>query len=456
MSALNISQVEKFEILPSNQPANNTYSFKEGNPIITFNIGSTNKLLRPSSLRINGRITILDGVGALAGNNGLNKRRGESGGPTSQAVLYNSRVGVNGIFQNINISSNDTNQTLESVRQYGRMVASVLPSTHSTEDFLNNTGVVELNPGISSLAGSINNNTCNFSVRLLAGMLNGGNAIPLGVNGVRGLAFSLELCSDQMLLGGANAGTGAGASYKIDNLSMTGDLLVPDAEGQQKLAVPGNGSFTYNSFNNLYSVIDANDATQTYNLAQSNVLSVFHNFLPVSHANNYAQDSFATEPPMITNAAGTSYTSNANINKVSFSRGGMKLGLDYDLDVATQTAENRPPTGVEVNALNSIQPFNNITHLTNQPLLFNYGGNDQVIYEGEGLQKFTSVDAGKRNFAIGLAIDNVSQVGVNFRGQSYATRIQSTLDGKSPNAVYTYVMSKNTLVYSPQGIMVQS
>tara|TARA_R110002012_G_scaffold237919_1_gene411665 strand:- start:1098 stop:2468 length:1371 start_codon:yes stop_codon:yes gene_type:complete len=456
MSALNIAQVEKFEILPSNQPANNTYSFKDGNPIITFNIGSTNKLLRPSSLRINGRITILDGDGKQPGNGALNQGR-QGGAATTAQVQFNPRVGVNGIFQNINISSNDTNQTLESVRQYGRMVASVMPSTHSTEDFLNNSGVVELNPGIESVAGALNNNTCNFGLRLFAGMMNGGNAIPLGVNGVRGLAFSLELCSDQMLLSGADAAASNGASYKIDNLSMTGDLLVPDAEGQQKLAVPGNGSFQYNSYNNLYSVIDANDATQTYNLAQSNVLNVFHNFLPVSHANNYAQDSFATAPPLLTNAAGTTYTGGtALINKVSFSRGGMKLGLDYDLDVAQQSQENRPQTGVAVNALNAIQPFSNITHLTNQPLLLNYGGNDQVIYDADGLQKFTSVDAGKRNFAVGLAIDNVSQVGVDFRGQSYATRIQSSLDGKSPNAVYTYVMSKNSLVYSPQGIMVQS
>ena len=60
MSNFQISQVEKFEILPSNQPANNTYSFRQGNPIITFNIGSTNKLLQASSVRINGKLTVRD------------------------------------------------------------------------------------------------------------------------------------------------------------------------------------------------------------------------------------------------------------------------------------------------------------------------------------------------------------------------------------------------------------
>ena len=55
---LNIVDVEKMEVLPSNQPNNNTYSFKNGNPIITLEIASQNKLLRPSSLRINGKLTV--------------------------------------------------------------------------------------------------------------------------------------------------------------------------------------------------------------------------------------------------------------------------------------------------------------------------------------------------------------------------------------------------------------
>ena len=53
-------------------------------------------------------------------------------------------------------------------------------------------------------------------------------------------------------------------------------------------------------------------------------------------------------------------------------------------------------------------------------------------------------------------MDRVSDVGVSFKGQSYATRIVSDLDGKSPNAVYTFVLAKNTLQYSPNGIMVMS
>jgi hypothetical protein len=451
MSNFSVAQVEKFEILPSNQPANNIYSFRNGNPIITFNIGSTNKLLQASSVRINGKLTVRDSGNAIVNNNNIRQ-----GGGT-QACQVNGRVGINGVFQNINIASNDTNQTLESVRQYGRLCSTILPSTHSEDDFVSNSGVVELNPGQNAAGANLQNNTVHFSSRVYCGIMNGGNQIPLGVNGVRGLNITFELAADPQLLFGAGAAANAGGFYQLSDLSLSGNLLVPDAKGQAQLAVPGKGAFEYNSYNNLYSVIDANDATQTYNLANSNVLSIFHNFLPVSFANNYAQDSFQTGLPLLTNAAGTVYNGGAiNVNKVSFSRGGLKLALDYDLDEQIQAANGRPQVGIMTNALNAIPRNKLANHSLNQPLLLNYAGNDENIFDAQGLQGFSSVDANVRNFAIGINTDPTSGVGISFKGQSYATRIQSNLDGKSPNAVYTYVLNKNTLIYSPQGIMVQS
>tara|TARA_Y100001937_G_scaffold101010_1_gene138458 strand:- start:50 stop:1411 length:1362 start_codon:yes stop_codon:yes gene_type:complete len=453
MAQMNIAQVEKFEILPSNQPANNIYSFRNGNPVITFNIGSQSKLLKASTLRINGELEVLTNAGAIANNNNLK-------GAGAVGIVTNHRVGASSIIQNVNISSNDTGQTLESVRQYGRLVASILPSTHSLDDFVSNYSTTELNAGLVGLSSNLNNNRVSFSIRLMAGMLNGGQAIPMGVNGVRGLQISIELASDQQVLSGAQAALAGGAFYQVRNLSLTGDMLVPDANGLQQLAVPGNGSFSYNSYNNLYSVIDSSDSTQTYNLANSNVLNVFHNFLPVSHANSYGQDSFSTNLPQLTNAAGTVYNGgNIQLNKVAFSRGGMKLALDYDLNVQTQSQQGRPLTAVNINALDAIMPYSSISHLSNQPSNEGFGGSDEVVYESNGTQQtFTQANptASGRNFAIGVALDNISGVGIDFRGQSYATRIQSNLDGKSPNAVYTYVLSKNTLVYSPQGIQVQS
>lgn len=446
---MSVVQIEKFEILPQNQPANNTYSFKSGNPLITFAIGAQSKNLRPSTLRLNGKFTVKKGDGTRPNNQSL-KAAGTG------TVQMNERVGVHSCFQNINISSNDTSSTLESVRQYGRLAATVLPSTHDASDFLSQTGVVSQNTGLSTTSDIMKNNTMSFSLPIYSGLLMGGNVIPLGVNGVRGLHFSFELASDQQVLFGANAGDGSGASYELSDLSLTGDMEILDAEGQSKMQIAGSGAMSYNSFSNLYSVIDSADSTQTYNLASSNVLSIFHNFLPVSQANSYGFDGFKTDVLLNTDGTGTTYNADATLKRVGFSRGGVKLGLDYDLISETQSTQGRPETGVMVNALDSVKRVGSITSMLSQPLLLSYGGGDQIIYRDSGLQEGVTVDSGKRNFAIGLATDRFSGVGINFRDVAYSTRLQTTLDGKSPNSVYSYVLSRNVLQYSPQGISVMS
>ena len=70
-SKLNIVQVEKFEVLPSNQPSNNAYSFRKGTPIITISVPAQAKYLRPSSVRINGTFRLNNSDGTLVDNNDL-------------------------------------------------------------------------------------------------------------------------------------------------------------------------------------------------------------------------------------------------------------------------------------------------------------------------------------------------------------------------------------------------
>ena len=105
-----VTQVEKFEILPSNLPSDGKYSFSQGNPIVQFNIASVPKLLRTSSLRVNGTISLRQSDKTAIDNLGLK-------GGTATDISMNSRVGVNSVFQNVNIASSESNQTVESVRQ---------------------------------------------------------------------------------------------------------------------------------------------------------------------------------------------------------------------------------------------------------------------------------------------------------------------------------------------------
>ena len=450
MSLPNIIRVEKFQVLPSNQPSNNTYSFRNGNPIITISIPAQAKYLKPSSVRINGKLRIKDSTGAIVNNNELR------GGAAGVNARLSSRVGVSSCFQNVVLSSEATNQSLEAIRQYGRLVSTILSSTHSQQDYASEKSVVALMNGFNSGTANLSNNEVQFSIPLYCGILQGGNPIPLSQNGINGLRIQLELASDQQLLHGAEAAS-SNCFYELADISVSGDLLIPDDQGVQKLMVQGSGAFQYNSWSSLYSVINSSDSTQTYNLANSQVLSVIHNFLPVNASNNYASDGYSNPMLKNTDNTGTNYDQPCNLKKVSFSRGGVKLGFDYDFDCQEQNANNVPETQVMMNYLNAFQPINTLSKMLNSKQLMNFGGNDLVPYRPVSalVNRSSGVDADpNRNFGIGLAMDRVSDVGVSFKGQSYSTRIISDLDGKSPNAVFTFILSKNVLQYSPNGILI--
>ena len=446
-----VTQVEKFEILPSNLPSLGKYSFSQGNPIVQFNIGSVPKLLRTSSLRVNGTISVRQSDKSAVDNLGFK-------GGTATDIQMNSRVGVNAVFQNVNIASSESNQTLESVRQYPRLIASVLPSVNSEEDFMSHNGLTSKATAIQDVNDVMCNNDMSFSVQMFAGIFQSSSVISLGVNGVRGLSLSLELAPDSQVLKTATADTGA--TYELSNMSISGDMLVGDAL-MSKLSVSSSGQMVFNSFSSLYSVINSSDSTSTFNLSASNVLSVIHNFVPPTHINSYANDGCATDMLKNKDASGA-YVTKVNLRKTSFSRGGLKLKYDYDFNSTDQSAQLLPETGVQIAALNALQPYTSLTKMLNQPLLFPYGTKDGVITSdttGSILhpepQVLTSTDPA-RNFCVGLAMDRLSGQGIDFRGTSYALRLQTDLDGNSPMSVYTYSLARNVLNWSPSGIFVSS
>ena len=452
--SLNILDFEKIEVLPSNQPAGGRYSFRNGTPIITLEIPANARYLRTSSLRINGALKITGGPNAILPNNNRLKK---GIGPLNDIVM-NSRVGVNACFQNVNLISAATNQSLESIRQYGRLVTSILSSTHSQQDMATEKSCTAVMNGLDSASSNMVNNEVRFSIPLYAGLLRGQSFIPLSANGVNGLRINLELASDQQLLTGSglnspgNAADGAGAFFELSDISLTCDLAVPDAEGVQELTSAGSGAFEYLSWSSLYSVINSGDATQTYNLANTKVLSVAHTFLPVSFSNSYSHDGFGTD--MLKNSNGGAFNGDVELRRVSFSRGGVRLGLDYEMRTSDQSLAKIPETQVLMNYLQAYQP---IGRMLNGRQIMGYGG--QMLRLDRPANKLANRDHGvsaddRRNFGIGLELDPVSDEGVNFRGQSYATRIVSSLDGQSANAVFTFILAKNTLTYTPQCIIV--
>jgi len=445
---MEVQRIEKFEVRSSNEPAGGVYSYKGGNPILTFTLGSVSKFLKPGSLRLNGKFKVKQ-----AGGQDLNNHSFVNGGGTLTDVQINPRVAIDSVFQNITISSAKSNQTLESVRQYGRLLSTLMPSTMGASDMLQNQGLVRLATGQQSSSDVMLNNQMSFSLRIFTGLLQGGKVLSMGQNGLNGLSFTFELASDQMVLFGSNAADAGGCSYELSDLSLTGDYIVPDPVTMEKMMVPSTGQMAYRAWNSLYSVINSSDSTQTFNLASSQTLSLFVNYIPVSHTNSYGHDAFETPAFLKKDGAGN-YTDDAVLKTVSYSRGGLKIGTDYDLQVEELSEQKLPETGVQINALNAVRKYVDNRHLSNQPLLFPYGENDKNIYD-DSLSSMVTVDA-KRNFSTGLHFDLIGEQGVNFKDQSFSQRIQTDLDGNSPISSYLFYLNNNILQYSPQGIQIMN
>ena len=320
-----------------------------------------------------------------------------------------------------------TNQTLEVVRSYGRYLASAQSVTHSQEDLDTNVQLESLTASRSMNGAFMVNQDVSFSIPLRTGLLSGASEIPIGTNGIRGMIVQLQLAPDSQVLGGwvdntgadkNDASSGTGAFYQLRDVSLSYNLLVPDEQGTQQMSNPSTGSLQYNAISHLYSVVNSSDATQNYNLGTGKTLSIFHNFLPTTHLNNYSKDGFAT--PKLQNSTAGVYNQDAQIQRVSFLKGGVNFPIENEIDVSTQ---NQLPTNVN-------------------PL------------DGNDVSKFTQVED-KDVFGIGVAEDPY-RVGVDFKNTNYGIRIVSDLNGSSPNSVFTYVLAQNALMYSPQGISVIS
>ena len=447
----NIVAVEKVEIDALNAPTQ-PFSFRGGFPIINFEIASQNKFLVGSSVRLNADIAIKQTGTGLLVNNGDNS----TGGARARADgCFNCRIGANACIKQITISNQD-NQSLEVVREYPRYLASVLPTTHSAADL--DTGVAQqsITASRSLVSAQSQNEGFSVSMPLRCGLLSGGNPLPLGMNGLRGLHIQLELSPDaQALSGWYDNNTTLTAvtnpvSYELRNVTLSYDLLVPDEDGQAQMGNATSGELTYNSVNHTYSVLNSSDQVVSLNLAARKVLAVHHNFLPTTFINNQARDGNATS--YLRNAGAGAYTAIADLTEVAFTRGGINFPRENPIRDRTVETGDRPQTEVLTTFINSIKPYENMNHslmsLTTQSGL---DTRPQLIDSVDVLP--ATLPDKVEVYGLGVRTDSF-KVGIDYSRTNYGLRVKSTLDGNSPMSLYTFTLAENVLAYSPQGIQV--
>ena len=284
----------------------------------------------------------------------------------------------------------------------------------------------------------------HFCMNLPCGLLNGGEPIPLMPEAVGGLLVEIHLSPDSQVFhtqGDADSASYTDSFYEFSDVSLVAELMEPDAEGLANLKKQQSGTYEYNSINSYYQTINSGNGIINFQLGLSRVLGVFANIVPAAHINNLAFDGLATLYP--TNSDGTS----ADIKEIFFTRNGTKFPVDYNITTLQQDNASNKVADSEIyhHFVNAIQKFsdNNRTSLNPQ----NYRLSDSARFDKD-------FAFGGCGFGVGVALDTISDQGVDYRNVNFGINMSLDLTTDSPQAFFLFAHNKQTLVFGPQGLQV--
>jgi len=420
------------EIQPSNINSTQKISYKNGNPIVNFLIGSQPHLLDASSVRISGDISFYTDAAKTK--------------PTTADQLgIDEKLAIYSIIEKLTITSQRSRQVIETINHYGRFLASYFPYVSSKADKFTHLGELSGTlPNYETQKRSLvdfpaQTHGSRFCMNIPTGLLTGGNYIPLDSNSLGGLEISLNLAPDAQVLYAVN-GTTAGlteAFYELENLRLHCELIVPDSAD----AIPPQGQLTYNAITSYFNVINSANAVVNFNLGTSRTLGVFMNMCPTKYLNNLAYNSFATTTPL--NSDG----SQAAIKSIIVTKAGMRMPFSFNLDTNVKDSADTPVVDPQVVsfARDAIQSGMNMRAQVS-PV------NTNRTYTG-AVPPLTA-DGGPME-CIGVPFDTVGTgVGEDFSTTPFGIQMECDLTSDSPNALFLFVKSRQTVIFGPQGLQV--
>ena len=452
---MSISSLKRFEIAPMNQSSgSSSFSYREGNPLIQFEIGAEDLYLLSHTLRLNFQLDLTDGAGNTPNNNNQVPATGLA------EVLLNNRIGCAGVIENITIS-NLQNNTLEYCRAYPRLLSSLISAGAGWGDY---SGYLTQTFGASAnkeVQGRLCNKTIQVSQPLLCGIFLNGESIPLSFrSGTGGLRISLMLAPSIQALFGSTPATTNNSYYTLSNISLTGQYGVP-----QGGVLPPIKSLGFSAYQNFYSVINNNDNTQQISPSLAAVVSQFSNFVPTEHISSYAQDGYKTTPLLNKGTAvGNPQVNDAPVSGISFLRSGTQYPLRFKIDSRLLTNFVAGAAGGDVYGASGFDAQRQLYYQSSlRPLrrttMCLAGANSEGLGIANGDVNHNSVtDLGTNGkqqcYGIGCRYDAMGNGSTaNFKAQSFSLRIQSKLDGVSPMSMYTYFLHRGVINYDGNGIV---
>jgi len=423
------------DIRPSN--SNASQSYRDGRPVISFTIAEGEEVLIPSSVRFCGKLHVY-------------KNSARARVETGDTLAMDSRLGMWSVLDQVVISSATSKQTIEHIRHANRFYSSYLGLTSSEQSMIGHFGETGLSlPSTNGQKASVveegvGTNCNEFCIHIPTGLLSGTSAIPLSrTAGVGGLTIDLYLAPDSMVLfdtaSDASSSGYTDAFYELTECKLVCETHSPTPEDKQK--VQDMGGFEYNSISGYYSTINSTNANINFSLGLTRVESVFMNFITSSYLNNLDQNSLQTTNPL------TSVGDIANVDQVVFTKGGARYPLDYNIDTQFKQDKTNLKVDPQVirNFMNSVIPFNQISHTSISPVNTNkrYTTNDNSVLEGGAL------------YGVGVAYDILgSPAGGDFSQDSWGVQMDLGMIDDNPTSAFIFVHSKNTVLFKDGQIQV--
>lgn len=432
------------EIVPSNITSDGKLSYYNGQPTIQFLLGEQDRFVKPGTIRLVGEFTVWK----------------DAGGTTlpveADGIRMNERLGVNSVIDQMTIFSQKSGQVMESINHHNRMMSSYLSVTQSMDDFSGHTYETSLRfPNFKAQELGVITNTQaddaqgknEFCIPLVCGLFLGQEPIPLsGTWGVGGLRIELQLAPDSnVLFSKDNTATNLlNAHYELSNVRLICETMVPPPDQLSSLMSQTTNTFVYNSITSYYQTINSANATLNFNLALSKVLGAYMNVVPASHINNLTRDGLATLP--FTNSDG----SVAVVEQAVFTRGGERYPLQYNLDtIQKETSSNTTiDSQLARNYINSVMGFAKVGRSSVMPNNYKY-----FEMTDNYVQAKETKDGGSA-YGLGIAYDTISDQGISFENVPFGVQFQLKLSSDSPQSVFLFVHSKQTVLSTPAGIQV--
>tara|TARA_R110000737_G_scaffold235681_3_gene248315 strand:- start:2516 stop:3814 length:1299 start_codon:yes stop_codon:yes gene_type:complete len=420
-----------YNLVPTNLTSTGVQGFKQGNPVIRFEIPENDHFLIASSMRLAGKFQVF-------------KKNGEV---SASGLQMNQRLGVLGAIDQLSFASQTTKTQIETIRHYNKFLGSYFNSTTNFSDNMTNMSETNLTmPNYETMSKTVvelpsTKLTGNsFCVPLIAGITSGNSKIDLSMtSGIGGCEVTLTLTPDSNFLYSDSADSTdiTDAFYQFRDLHLICEATVPTAQEWVQIRSNGPSTLEYNSIASYFQTINNTNAQINMVLGKSRVLGVFGSFLPAAYINNLSEDSLATMP--IINAGG----SIAQITQLVFTRGGVRFPLQYNIDTIHNADAKITQVDAQIirNYLNAVKDFSTLERTSASPL------NTKVE---DGLNDKLAINGGNC-FGVGVSYTNISDQGVDFSNTPFGLQITSGLTSNNPTAFYLFAHCKNTLVMGGGG-----